>query len=64
MSRSKIGRYGTLISIISAFNRLTFRAVIRQQTADSRQQTVTGDKGINVSVGMLLQEGDMNRKEV
>ena len=39
------------------FNRLTFGAVIRQQT-------VTGDKGINVSVGMLLQEGDMNRKEV
>ena len=57
MSRSKIGRYGTLISIISAFNRLTFGAVIGQQT-------VTGDKGINVSVGMLLQEGDMNRKEV
>ena len=37
--------------------RLTFAAVIGQQT-------VTGDKGINVSVGMLLQEGDMNRKEV
>ena len=57
MSRSKKGRYGTLISIISAFNRLTFGAVIGQQT-------VTGDKGINVSVGMLLKEGDMNRKEV